>query len=213
VEHLGVADLAQGLAEARQLWQDWVEQDPRLASAPAVDVLQDWLMLVGIDAADEVLHALVKIGSPSGRDCRPAAWVVAWALLPGATAVARRAPARPETDALVASQLWLEPHREPPAERRPAPHRAHPSPLASASQRDDRTAQKRWEQRTRGTPRTQAPPLRCRLSSPAPRPNRRPNPRRLTEEQATPTVRPRPLPLHDRQRSRPPWPWPPPDPG
>jgi hypothetical protein len=55
-----------------------------------------------------VLHALVQIGSPSGRDCRPAAWVVAWALLPGAIAVARRAPAGPETDALVASQLWLE---------------------------------------------------------------------------------------------------------
>jgi hypothetical protein len=109
VEQLGVADLAQGLAEARQLWQDWVEQDPRLASAPAVEGLRDWLMLVGIDAADEVLHALVQIGSPSGRDCRPAGWVVAWALLPGANAVARRAPAGPETDALVASQLWLEP--------------------------------------------------------------------------------------------------------
>ena len=27
VEQLGVADLAQGLAEARQLWQDWVGQD------------------------------------------------------------------------------------------------------------------------------------------------------------------------------------------
>jgi hypothetical protein len=104
VEQLGVGDLAQGLAEARKLWQDWVEQDPRLASAPAVDGLPDWLMLVGIDAADEVLHALVQIGSPSGRDCRPAAW----ALLPGANAVARRAPAGRETDVLVASQLWLE---------------------------------------------------------------------------------------------------------
>ena len=40
-EQLGVADLAQGLAEARQLWQDWVEQEPRLASAPAVDGLPD----------------------------------------------------------------------------------------------------------------------------------------------------------------------------
>jgi hypothetical protein len=108
VEQLGVADLAQGLAEARQQWQDWVQQDPRLASPPAVDGLRGWLMLVGIDAADKVLHALVQIGSPSGRDCRPAAWVVAWALLPGAIAAARRAPAGPETDALVASQLWLE---------------------------------------------------------------------------------------------------------
>ena len=50
-------------------------------------------MLVGIDAVDEVLHALVQIGSPSGGDCRSAAWVVAWALLPGAIAVARQAPA------------------------------------------------------------------------------------------------------------------------
>jgi hypothetical protein len=108
VEQLGVAELAQGLAEARQLWHGWVAQDSRLASAPAVDGLPDWLMLVGIDAAGEVLHALVRIGSPSGGDCRPAAWVVAWALLPGASAVARRAPASPETDALVASQLWLE---------------------------------------------------------------------------------------------------------
>jgi hypothetical protein len=45
------------LAEARQLWQDWVGQDSRLASAPAVDGLPDWLMLVGIDAADEVCRS------------------------------------------------------------------------------------------------------------------------------------------------------------
>ena len=64
MEQLGVADLAQGLAEARELWQDWVEQDPRLASAPAVDRLRDWLMLVGIDAADEVLHALFRSARP-----------------------------------------------------------------------------------------------------------------------------------------------------
>jgi hypothetical protein len=108
VEHLGVADLAQVLTEARQLWPAWVEQDSRLASAPGVDGLRDWSVLVGIDAADEVLHALVQIGSPSGRDCRPAAWVVAWALLSGAIAVARQARAPQETDALVASQLWLE---------------------------------------------------------------------------------------------------------
>jgi hypothetical protein len=108
VEQLGVADLAQGLAEARQLWLEWVEEDSRLASAPAVDGLPAWSRVVGIDAADEVLHALVRIGSPSGGDCLPAAWVVAWALLPGANAVARHAPAGPETDALVASQLWLE---------------------------------------------------------------------------------------------------------
>lgn len=108
VEQLGVADLAEGLAEARQRWRGWVKQDSRLASAPAVDGLPDWSRLVGIHAADEVLHALVRIGSPSGSDCQSATWVVAWALLPGANVVARRARAGPETDAMVASQLWLE---------------------------------------------------------------------------------------------------------
>jgi len=108
VEQLGVADLAQGLAEAQQLWQGWVEQDPRLESAPAVAGLPEWSRAVGIDVADEVLHALVQIGSPSGGDCQPAAWLVAWALLPGANVVARQAQAGPETDAMVASQLWLE---------------------------------------------------------------------------------------------------------
>jgi hypothetical protein len=49
---------------------------------------------------------LVQIGSPSGSDCRPAAWVVAWALLPGAIAVARRAPAGPETDAIRQFPWW-----------------------------------------------------------------------------------------------------------
>ena len=31
VEQLGVADMERGLAEARELWQDWVAQDRRLA--------------------------------------------------------------------------------------------------------------------------------------------------------------------------------------
>ena len=33
LEQLGVADLAGGLAEARHLWTDWVDQDSRLAAA------------------------------------------------------------------------------------------------------------------------------------------------------------------------------------
>src|SRR5215217_2862368 len=63
VEQLGVADLAQGLAEARELWQDWVEQDSPLASAPAVDGLPDWPMVIGIDAADEARHARLQPSS------------------------------------------------------------------------------------------------------------------------------------------------------
>ena len=108
VEQLGVADMERGLAEARELWQDWVAQDRRLALAPAVDGLPDWLLSVNYDRADDVLHALVRIGSPSGGDCQAAVWVVVRALLPGAVGVARRASENPETDALVATQLWLE---------------------------------------------------------------------------------------------------------
>ena len=76
VEQLGVADMERGLAEARELWQDWVAQDRRLALAPAVDGLPDWLLSVNYDRADDVLHALVRIGSPSGGDCQAAVWAL-----------------------------------------------------------------------------------------------------------------------------------------
>jgi hypothetical protein len=99
VERLGVADMERGLAEARELWQDWVATDRRLALAPAVDGLPDWLLSVNYDRADDVLHALVRIGSPSGGDCQAAVWVVVRALLPGAVGVARRASENPEADA------------------------------------------------------------------------------------------------------------------
>ena len=108
VEQLGVADLDHGLSEARRLWPCWVEQDHRLAAALALDGLQDWLLSVSREDADGVLHALIRLGSPSGGDCQPATWVVAWVLLPGAVAVARQGSAGCDTDALVASQLWLE---------------------------------------------------------------------------------------------------------
>lgn len=108
VAHLGVADMEQGLADARELWPDWVAQDRRLARAPAVDGLPDWLLSVDSERADDVLHALVRIGSPSGGDCQAAVWVVVRALLPGAITAARRGSDKPDTDALVATQLWLE---------------------------------------------------------------------------------------------------------
>jgi hypothetical protein len=108
MKQLGTADLEQALADARRYWPGWVKQDRRLGPAPPVDGLQEWLLSEHIDAADDVLHALVRIGSPSGPNCVAAAWVVAWALLPGASAVARRAGPGGNTDALVASQLWLE---------------------------------------------------------------------------------------------------------
>src|SRR5687768_15125421 len=57
--------------------------------------------------------------------------------------------------------------------------------MASTGKGPDRPPEERWEQRTRGDSHTQAPPLRCCLSSTHPRPNRRINAGRLTEEQGT----------------------------
>ncbi|SER27612.1 hypothetical protein [Microlunatus flavus] len=56
-----------------------------------------------------MLHALVHVGSPSGNDEPQAVDVVAWALLPGARALAHRLRGlSPDVDRLVATQLWLE---------------------------------------------------------------------------------------------------------
>jgi transposase len=81
-----------------------------------------------------------------------------------------------------------EPHRKPSTQRCPTPDRAHPGPMASTGKGPDRPPEERREQRTRGDPHTQTPPLRCRLSSTPPRPNRRINASRLTEEQGTDPV-------------------------
>ena len=64
------------------------------------------------------------------------------------------------------SQAPAQPHRQPAAERRVAPDRAQPSPLASTSPGTHRTSPIRRQQWTRGNPHTETPPLRCRLSSP-----------------------------------------------
>jgi hypothetical protein len=60
--------------------------------------------------------------------------------------------------------------------------------MASGSQGPNRLPEKGWEQRTLGDAHTEAPPLRCRLSSTRPRPNRRSNGSCLTEEQGTDPV-------------------------
>lgn len=78
-----------------------------------------------------------------------------------------------------------QPHRQPPTQRRIAPHRHDPSPLPPTSARPRRTTQSRRRRRPGGTPRPQTAPLRRRLPSTTRRPRHPPTSRRLTEEQFT----------------------------
>ena len=105
---LGLTDLDRGLVEARSLWAEWVPLDPGLAAVPGVDGLRDWLFAAEPAAADDVLLSLVRLGSRSGGDYAAAVWLTVWALLPGADAMARRMGGGADTEALIASQLWLE---------------------------------------------------------------------------------------------------------
>src|SRR3954453_23451828 len=91
-------------------WDSWVVWDSRLAAVTGgVKGLRPWLRRADPAAADDVLHGLAGLGSPSGGDSLLAARVLAWALLPGASALARRlASLTPDIDAIVAAQLWLE---------------------------------------------------------------------------------------------------------
>jgi hypothetical protein len=99
----------QHLAHARQNWASWADRFPCLSCIEGVGSLRGWLRAAEPAAADEVLHALVTLASPSGRGDVSAAAVVAWALLPGASALAQRLQSlSPRIDEVVAAQLWIE---------------------------------------------------------------------------------------------------------
>lgn len=97
------------LQQARRQWTGWSRGHPALAEAGGIDGLPAWLATADPARADDVLHALATLGSPFGDDEIPAAGALAWALLPGACALAHRLRTlSPQIDELVASQLWLE---------------------------------------------------------------------------------------------------------
>jgi len=97
------------LQQARKRWSAWAGRHPALAEVCGIDGLPGWLATAHPAHADDVLHALSRLGSPVGDDDIPAAGVLAWALLPGACALAHRLRTlSPRVDELVASQLWLE---------------------------------------------------------------------------------------------------------
>jgi hypothetical protein len=107
--HLGLDPASTAIVGLEQRWAGWVDQFPRLARAGDLGSLRGWLAAAGAAEADEVLHTLAALGSPSGADDLAAASVLAWALLPGACALAHRLHAlSPRIDEVVAAQLWLE---------------------------------------------------------------------------------------------------------
>ena len=85
--HLGLDPASTAFIELEQHWgapglsssRDW---RGRVSS----HALRGWLAAAEPAEADEVLHTLATLGSPSGADDLAAASVLAWALLPGACA-------------------------------------------------------------------------------------------------------------------------------
>jgi hypothetical protein len=107
--HLALEPASPAFIELELHWAAWVDQFPRLARAGDFHALRGWLAAAEPAEADEVLHILATLGSPSGSDDLAAASVLAWALLPGACALAYRLRGlSPRIDELVAAQLWLD---------------------------------------------------------------------------------------------------------
>lgn len=97
------------LRTAVQRWPEWAVAHPALADAPPPPLLRSWMQSLDLEPRNDVVCALARLGSRAGADDLAAAAVLAWALIPGATKVARSLrTASPVIDELVAAQLWIE---------------------------------------------------------------------------------------------------------
>jgi hypothetical protein len=141
-QYLDLEDGGQLLDRACESWAEWTEQEPRLAVVD-FDELGEWLFESPPTEVDEVLHALATLAASDGGDDVAAAALLAWALLPGACALARKfRHLQGDTQLLVAAQLWIEVRsfewrRGPP---RPGPKQQQTPPGTSAQiRRSDRT--------------------------------------------------------------------------
>jgi hypothetical protein len=107
---LGLSDPTQELlALAREAWPQWQAAYPTLGVVEDLLDLPAWIRAAEREEADDVLHVLAELGSPSGGDDVTAAGALAWLLLPGACVVAHRLRAlTSRIDEVVAAQLWLE---------------------------------------------------------------------------------------------------------
>lgn len=109
-ERMGLEDESGDLlAQAAVLWPDWVREAPQLGVVANLAALRPWLRHADAFDADRVLLELARLGSPTGGDSVAAAAALAWALLPGASSLARRLRSlTPAIDEVVAAQLWIE---------------------------------------------------------------------------------------------------------
>ena len=69
--HLGLDPASTAFIELEQHWAAWVDQFPRLARAGDFHALRGWLAAAEPAEADEVLHTLATLGSPSGATTSP----------------------------------------------------------------------------------------------------------------------------------------------
>ncbi len=107
---LGLNDPEQALlAQARGQWPTWCEQHSTLQVVDDLLELPQWLKQAPKTSADDVLHTLATLASPTGGDDVTAAGALAWALLPAACLLAHRLRSlTSRIDEVVAAQLWLE---------------------------------------------------------------------------------------------------------
>ena len=109
-DQLGLRDEASELwALADQRWDHWATAYPGLSHCFGVRDLRLWLRGANQSDADEALHALATLAAADGGDDIAAAAALAWALMPGACALANRLRTLTwNIDGIVAAQLWVE---------------------------------------------------------------------------------------------------------
>lgn len=113
------------LDQARRLWSEWAETNPRLRVVEEFDDLRAWLRATHPQESDPVLLTLAMLAAPDGGDDVAAAAALAKCLLPGACRLAGWLSTLPPDpaglqpvgpgrrsdpqliDELVAAELWI----------------------------------------------------------------------------------------------------------
>ncbi|GAA3524699.1 hypothetical protein GCM10022234_21850 [Aeromicrobium panaciterrae] len=107
---LGVDDVdAPAMMEARVSWSRWASEEPALADIADLLELRGWTRQADLIPRDAAIRALAKLGSPTGGNEQAATTALTWALVPGATNLARRLAdlnVSANVNALIASHLW-----------------------------------------------------------------------------------------------------------
>ena len=95
------------MTKAQNKWPDWVAAEPILNVVDDLAELPDWTRQ-GHPQRDDVVRALVKLGSPTGGSDTTATSAVCWLLLPAATKIyASMSSCGDDVSDNVASQLWI----------------------------------------------------------------------------------------------------------